>query len=80
MRVEKLYKVKQENTKTELNTYFFFFLKENRIIVLRPHRMETSSWQEKKMLPVLNFHCFLHFHYISVYIQSMISSHSVYLQ
>ena len=47
MRVEKLYKVKQENTKTELNTHFFFFLKENRIIVLRPHRMENSSWQEK---------------------------------
>ena len=25
MRVEKLYKVKQENIKTELNTHFFFF-------------------------------------------------------
>ena len=56
MRVEKLYKVKQENNKTELNTHFKKKKKKNRIIVSRPHRMETSSLQEKKMLPVLNFH------------------------
>ena len=57
MRVEKLYKVKQENAKMELNTHFFGGGKKKRIIVSRPHRMKTSSLQKKKkMLLVLNVH------------------------
>lgn len=58
MRVEKLYKVKQENAKMELNTHFFWGEKKKRIIVSRPHRMKTSSLQKKKkkMLLVLNVH------------------------
>lgn len=59
LRAQKLLKEKQENTKMELNTHLFFYLKENRTTVSRPPRMQTSLRKKQKSLLFPAFHTFM---------------------